>query len=437
MNMISFEPRIAIVDDKIEEVKGILENYQNIGAGIKYFNANLTSPDPKPEIHYSDLNLIFLDVHFTDNTSDYDATHCAGWIDSLVPENSFYILVIWSKETDKKDEILEELKKIEKYPFLVFTAQKTDFLITDGWDFDGLLSSINSKLEEYPELIELSNWKKNTTHASNLVIGHLVNDISPENLKMKLQKIILGHGGKSLLTSENNNFKREILFEALDSVLISNTKGLVSLEDIIQANNDNLYNIPESVQSEIDSKLNSWFHFKLLKEPLNQDQVRPGIISKFKEEGLRSNFGTMEDDLVKDFLKPQIKEKEKDGSLIQFEEIVLLLSRPCDISQDKYGRNLKLISGIAIVNPLRKENPRKEFKTGTKYDCIKLFDHLQLSSDKNDVALIFDYRYVFSVSKESYLEHFDNIKIFNKELLSEIQVEYGAYSSRLGITQII
>jgi hypothetical protein len=118
--MLSFEPRVAIIDDKLEEISGILEQYQKDGVGIKYFNAYLHDSDPKPSAHFSDLNLIFLDVHFTEDTNDYDPTHCAGWIDSLVPEYSFYILVLWSKETDKKEDILQELKNINKEPFLLF-----------------------------------------------------------------------------------------------------------------------------------------------------------------------------------------------------------------------------------------------------------------------------------------------------------------------------
>ena len=39
--MLSFEPRIAVIDDKITEVNGIIEKYQKDGIGIKYFNAHL------------------------------------------------------------------------------------------------------------------------------------------------------------------------------------------------------------------------------------------------------------------------------------------------------------------------------------------------------------------------------------------------------------
>lgn len=436
--MISFEPRVAIIDDKFEEINGILKQYQDEGVGIKYFNAHLTNPDPKPTIHFSDLNLIFLDVHFTENTDDYDPTLCAAWIDSLLPENSFYILVLWSKETDKKDEILEELKLIKKEPFLFFAEQKTDYQTKEGWDFQKLREAIDLKLTDYPELEELTNWKKNVAVSSNLVIGHLINNSSPDTLKRKLQKIILGHGGKSLLQSQNNNFKREILFEALDSVLISNTKGLIPFKKISEVNNKGIYQIPENVQADVDSKLNSWFHFKLHKTPLNQEVIKPGTICTFKNNLLKEYYNIQNDEYIQKYLSHQILKKDLPDSKCTLIDICLLISRPCDVAQNKYGKNLKLISGVLINNPSRKGNAKKEFKKGnSNLISVKLYDHLQLSEKDIDIALIFDYRYVFSVPEKMFIDKFEKIKVFNKELLSEIQVEYSAYSSRLGITQIL
>ena len=93
---------------------------------------------------------------------------------------------------------------------------------------------------------------------------------------------------------------------------------------------------------------------------------------------------------------------------------------------------------MLVKNPCRKENPKKEFKKGSSnLISVKLYDHLQFSEEENDIAIIFDYRYVFSVPEKMFIDKFENIKVFNKELLSEIQVEYSSYSSRLGITQII
>ncbi|WP_323028203.1 hypothetical protein [Gelidibacter japonicus] len=429
--MISFEPRIAIIDDKFEEISGILQQYQKEGIGVKYFNAHLTDPDPKPAIHFSDLNLIFLDVHFTENIDDYDPTHCAAWVDSLLPENSFYILVLWSKETDKKDEILDELKLIKKEPFLFLAEQKTDYQTKDGWDFQKLRKTIDSKLSEYPELDELSIWKKSVLHSSNIVIGHLSKNIDVEALRKKLQKIILGHGGSYLIGDDKENRKREVLFDALDNILASNSKLTRPNQNISELNKNSLYKIPDFPISDVDAKLNSWFHFKLIENKMESNFVTSGLISYFRNDSLSRNYSIQNDEIVSKYLKTQLESKETTLS-----DISLIISRPCDIAQNKFGRNLKMLSGILIFNPIR--DGKNRFKgVGTKPLSIKLYDHLSISDIETDCAIVFDFRYAFSLPPDIFEQRFEKVKIFNKELLSEIQVEYSAYSSRLGITQII
>lgn len=431
--MISFEPRVAIIDDKYEEINGILEQYQKEGVGIKYYNSHLTNPDPKPIIHFSDLNLIFLDVHFTENIADYDPTHCAAWVDSLLPENSFYILVLWSKETDKKDEILEELKLIKKEPFLFFAEQKTDYQTKDGWDFQKLNESINLKLADYPELQELSNWKKSVLYSANSIVGHLTKTTEADALKKKLQKIILGHGGNYLLGEGNELEKRKVLFDAMDNILSSNSKLTRPLDEITQVNKENLYSIPEFPEGDIDSKLNSWFHF-VLQNSIPEQHISPGLICRFNNQSLINNYNIQSDTAIAQYLTFQSSaDVEVNPGLI---DIAMVISRPCDVAQNKYGRNLKLLSGVLITNPIRKGNNKFKGKDTTPAS-LKIYDHLYLSKDQNDCTLIFDFRYAFSIPPKIFHERFVKIKIFNKELLSEIQVEYSSYSSRLGITQII
>jgi len=436
--MLSFEPNIVVVDDIIDEVDGIIDLYQKEGIGVKYFNAHLTEGEEKPKVQFSNINIIYLDVHFTKNTDDYDPTHCAAWIDSLIPEFSFYILVLWSKETEKENEILEELDKINKPPFVCFAEQKTDYQTKNGWDFKELYKSVSSSLADIPELDELAIWKKSVLCSSNIIIGHLTGNISPKNLKKKLQKIIKGHGGSSVTTSNDHDFKREILFDALDLVLIANTKEITPFSEISETNINSLYKIPEDIQGNIDTKLNSWFHFKLHKEPLNQEIIKPGLISTFKNKLLKDYYNIQNDENIKEYLKHQLTKSLTASSNTELIDICVLISRPCDVAQNKYGKNLKLISGVLIKNPVRKENAQKDFRKGSSnMVSVKLYDHLQLSETDKDIAIIFDYRYVFSVPEKMFIDKFKNLKIFNKELLSEIQVEYSAYSSRLGITQII
>lgn len=434
--MMSFEPSIVFIDDKIEQVDGIINLYRDEGVGVKYYNADLTEGDSYPQIPFSNVNLIFLDLYYKD---DFDIELCMGWLDSMLIENSFYVLVIWSKDTHHEAEIIAGLSSINKSPFVTFCETKSDeYKIDDNtFKWSELKDKIDSELDKISELQELSIWKKSVQSASNTIIGNLSKNITQEQLKTKLQKIIIGHGGKYLSGTENVEFKRETLYDALDSVLISNTKGSIPTMPISQANIQNLYNIPENIEGEIDSKLNSWFHFKLHKEPLNQEIVKPGIICSYRDESLRDIYALLQDENIEEYLKHQIAKSKEENSTTSLIDIALLISRPCDIAQNKFGRNLKLISGILIKNPARKDGQKRPFKTGDKYASIKLYDHISFNDSDNDTALVFDFRYVFSVPKDSFVENFENIKVFNKELLSEVQVEYSGYSSRLGITQII
>jgi len=435
--MLSVEPTIFFIDDKQVDVDVLIELYRNEGFGVKYFNADLIEGDSVPdENSFSNANLIFLDIYYKADRQ-LDKEKCAEWVSGIVPENSFYILIIWSQDTDEADEVISEIINENRNPFISIIKQKSDYQIEGGWDFRKLRNDIEAEIKNIPEIEELAVWKKSINNARNLVIGHLSKKSTSEELRCKLQKIIVGHGGTSLISTDNNDFKREVLFDALDSVLISNTKSMIPKASISDANNHNLYTIPENIQGEIDTKLNSWFHFKLQKEPLNQTIIKPGIICKFNNANLQKLYALLKDDNIEEFLKHQIAESEKNDSQTELIDIVLLISRPCDIAQNKYGRNLKLMSGLLIKNPARKDNPKKVFKKGSKYDSIKLFDHLSYNEHENDIALIFDFRYIFSIPENDFITEFENIKIFNKELLSEIQVGYSSYSSRLGITQII
>ncbi len=434
--MLSFEPNIVFIDDKIKEVEGIIDLYRREGIGVKFYNADFSEGDTQPQTPFSNINLIYLDLYYKE---DFDPEICLGWIDSIIPKNSFYVLVIWSKDPHHKDEIIEGLSKINQLPFITFCETKNDNYKNPDRTFKWteLKTKIDSEINHISELKELAVWKKSVQNASNIIIGTLSKNITQEQLKTKLQKIIVGHGGSSLSVQGNNSFKRETLFDALDSVLISNTKGSIPISDISETNIQNLYNIPDDIQGEIDSKLNSWFHFKLHKEPLDQEIIKPGIICNYKDDNLQKLYALRKDENIEEYLKHQITKSTEDNSTIELIDIVLLISRPCDIAQNKFGRNLKLVSGILIKNPVRKGGLKKPFRTGTKYDSIKLYDHISFSDNDNDTALIFDFRYIFSIPKESFIENFENIKVFNKELLSEVQVEYSSYSSRLGITQII
>ncbi|NOU16279.1 MAG: hypothetical protein HOO91_01795 [Bacteroidales bacterium] len=423
------EPNIVVIDDVKSEVQGILDYYRELGVGCKLFNASYFDGDTMPSNCFSDVNLIFLDLYYSER---FDAEQCSNWVQSLVSEKSFYILVLWTKDTSKSNSVLEHLKQVNRMPFTFLVKSKTDYskIGEEKYDYSKLFEEINTELDTIPALEEIQIWKKSVKHSTNEILGHLTKTSDPNIFNDKLKKIIICHGGGSIKSSSNNIRKRLILFDALDSILISNTRKNINENNITELNIENLYNLDKVEDSVIDKELNSWFHFKLEKN-LTNELISPGIISEFKDNDWRNKYSIHDDKIVMDFISHQ------SGNNVKISSIALLLSRPCDIAQNKFGKNLKLLSGLKIVNPIRKENAKKEFKKGSSnVDSIKIYDHLYLSEEENDVTFLFDFRYTFSVPEESFKAEFNNIKIFNKELLSEMQVEYSSYSSRLGITQI-
>ncbi|TDP59944.1 hypothetical protein [Flavobacterium dankookense] len=421
--MINFlEPNVIIIDDKREEIQGIYDYYVAKGIGCKVFNPDLIYGDDYPQKTYSDTNIIFLDLHYSEQ---FDAEICSTWIRHIVKPRSFYILVMWSKDVSKAEQVSELLRTHMVIPFITLIKSKTDYQVEQGYNFSELFEQLNTDLNSTHSLEEILHWKKTVKYSSNEIIGNLTK--TPNNVVNKLKKIIIAHGGTSIKESEDNIYKRSILFDALDTVLISNTKKNIDGE-ISELNNQNLYNLQDVEDSTTDKELNSWFHFKLGNE-ISPSLITPGLIAINNHSFFKKLYSIKDDSKIEVFLKKQIE----DGR--QIEDIVLLISRPCDIAQKKYGKNLKLLSGLIIKNPVRKTNGKLDIPT--PMDSIKIYDHLYFDENDNDVTLLFDFRYSFSVPFDIFINKFRNVKIFNKELLSEMQVEYSSYSSRLGITQII
>ena len=83
------------------------------------------------------------------------------------------------------------------------------------------------------------------------------------------------------------------------------------------------------------------FYFKLNKEPLDQTDIQAGLICEYLDDDLRSLYTLMDDKYINEYLTSQIEEAKAENPKTKIVDIVLLMSRPCDIAQDKFGKNLK------------------------------------------------------------------------------------------------
>jgi hypothetical protein len=159
--MIDFGPVIAIVDDRKEEVQGIIDYLTSQNIGCKYFNADIDENN-SPEGHISSVELVFLDLYYS---SAFDPYQCAQWIDDIVPKNKQYELVVWSRDCHRTEELLEVLIEINKFPRFYTTKQKSEEYDTPEGVYK-LLEDIKSEINEvkklkvdefYAEIIDFSD----------------------------------------------------------------------------------------------------------------------------------------------------------------------------------------------------------------------------------------------------------------------------------------
>jgi len=128
--MLSFEPNIFFVDDKENEVDELVNIYRQKGFGVKYFNADPVEGDLIPDKNcYTDAVLLFLDIYLTSDRI-LDEEKCAEWVSSIVNENSFFILVIWSQDTDEADKVIEKINQNNRHPFVTIIGTTSFCVVT-------------------------------------------------------------------------------------------------------------------------------------------------------------------------------------------------------------------------------------------------------------------------------------------------------------------
>jgi len=133
-------PRVAFVDDIEEQIAPLDEAVRDLKAGSIFFNAN---PELAvyPDSPLDTVKLLFLDLFYK---KEFDAEMSANWVKKIIPKNTPYELVIWSKDTDEAAKLLPILEKIHLTPSKVDLWQKNKHTQID---------ELKTKVQEITKLI--------------------------------------------------------------------------------------------------------------------------------------------------------------------------------------------------------------------------------------------------------------------------------------------
>lgn len=144
----SVGPRVAFVDDIEAQILPLDEVVRDMKAGSIFFNAN---PEYAvfPESPIETIKLLFLDLYYK---KDFDPEMSAQWVQSIIPKNSQYDLIIWSKDTDEVDALLPILEKIQVTPASVDKWQKNKH--TDPKLIREKVSEATNKIPYYEQITQ-------------------------------------------------------------------------------------------------------------------------------------------------------------------------------------------------------------------------------------------------------------------------------------------
>jgi hypothetical protein len=150
-------PQVAFVDDKEEQIRPLEDAIQDLNAGTIYFDATPEAAD-YPSKPIETIELIFLDLYYK---KDFDAYASAQWVEKIIPENAQYSLIIWSKDVDVTEELLDILATINRTPVYIEKWQKTDFDI-QKFDFTKKIGDL------------ISNISKDEHATQDVILGEII-----------------------------------------------------------------------------------------------------------------------------------------------------------------------------------------------------------------------------------------------------------------------
>ncbi|MFC0513110.1 hypothetical protein ACFFGT_02825 [Mucilaginibacter angelicae] len=135
-------PQVAFVDDIENQITPLKNILQDLNTGTIFFDARpeLAAFPVKP---VESVKLIFLDLYYK---ADFDAEIPAQWVSTIIPKNARYYLVIWSKDTHHRDDLLSVLNQIDVPPTYVEAWQKTDF--PPDFNFKGKVTDLIKKISD-------------------------------------------------------------------------------------------------------------------------------------------------------------------------------------------------------------------------------------------------------------------------------------------------
>jgi len=283
---------IVIIDDKYEEVEGLIRVFSSKGIPVTYFNG-----EPDKLITLNGTRIVFLDLDLKLGARDSEEKDIISTVfanlKKVVPQNNGgYILVLWSTRDSEFGENVEtEIKKMQaretpiiyEYPLEIVRISKHDVSTREegklNFDLNKIEEQINELVPENSILNLVTYWENKVSEASKNVISHFDGITHTENK----QKLLLALFADSS-TPEGSLDQNTIIAPAISpmSVLLSDQLSSKISSHNLSVIGKELTNIlasNEKIDLESVAAINTFYHVDM--QMVCNDA--PGVVYDYRE----------------------------------------------------------------------------------------------------------------------------------------------------------
>ncbi len=410
--------RIALIDDQLTELIPLTKVF------AKYripYNIYTGTPDELPDEpdEFSQVKIVFSDLDLTSRSSTDTKSIIStliGILLRIIPQNSKFLLVLWSKHSDDKEylDILNEnlpianivpIKIIELNKFAYIERTGEGIYMPKGDCLASLVKELADQLDDVSILLPLIQYENLVHYATDNIVDRLCSFYEiDEKWDRKNRELIFAFAeavvGKDVIQALSNEerFQKAILL--INNILHDQIENLIVDHPITPITDIKPYQQDyKGIMPQIHSRVH------IVQHPLNEKHYRGNV---FEEEN------------INDILRSGLK---KDFKVEDCRKLLLDITPVCDYAQDKgYSRFIHGIEISAARLSAAISSNKKEY----------IIETPQFSMNDDTVVYIFDLRTIETKTKEEVENLNKPIFRFRNEYMINLQALMAHHIIRPG-----
>ncbi|MCR5077900.1 MAG: hypothetical protein K6A82_07690 [Prevotella sp.] len=429
MNITDSVNSVLIIDDKKDEVEGLIEVLKKNDIYYLFYNPE----DEDSPIPRKNRQIIFCDLYLNSTT-----TKLTGNIALLrktlkkiaTPDFGSYGIVLWTKHTDEITQVMEKLSIDQQehsynVPLFIVDLDKQDYLEENS--FDNIWTDLSKKLENNTAAYFFFNWRASVNKGADKALAD-VYSLSPDYqeqskyLTYLLSLLAVNYSGVDLHGEKVYDGMYKDAYKAFDE-LLSSDLALMQAEDKVDIFSQILSNPRETkFNEELDAigRLNA----KLLIETtdLHQERNLPGSVYEVTDS---SSLLYIPDEKV---IKSDLT------------RIAIELTPPCDFAHKKV--HSRLVGGFIADIPTDTISTKKQLdkfidqysKKGAEYS----YSVCPIYYNGGLKLCCFDFRYLCGIKNEDLQDSnkFKLLFIAKDKFFADVLQKFSSHASRLGLSMI-